>query len=75
MDNVAPYSGYPELILAEHEFSSAKAMNPVSSQAKVDQAFEMGEEAILTGRADGAQAAAIFAQQATTLLGASGVEG
>jgi multiple sugar transport system substrate-binding protein len=75
MDNVAPYSGYPELIQAEHEFSSAKAMNPESNQSKVDQAFEMGEEGILTGHDTGAQAAALFAQQATVLLGSANVEG
>lgn len=73
MDNVAPYSNYPELIQAEHEFSSAKAMNPESNQGKVDQAFEMGEEGILTGRDTAAQAASLFAQQATVLLGPGNV--
>ena len=75
MDNVAPYSGYPELIQAEQQFSTAKAMNPESNQGKVDQAFEMGSEAILTGRDSAAQAAALFAQQANVLLGSSNVEG
>jgi len=75
MDNVAPYSQYPELIQAEHEFSSAKAMNPESNQDKIDQAFEMGEEGILNGRDTPAQAAALFAQQATVLLGSGSVEG
>jgi multiple sugar transport system substrate-binding protein len=74
MDDVAPYSNYPELIQAEHEFSTAKAMNPESNQDKIDQAFEMGEEGILTGRDTGAQAAALFAQQATVLLGSGNVE-
>jgi len=74
MDDVAPYSNYPELIEAEHEFSTAKAMNPESNQDKIDQAFEMGEEGILTGKDTGAQAAALFAQQATVLLGSSNVE-
>jgi multiple sugar transport system substrate-binding protein len=75
MDSVAPYSNYPELIQAEHSFSSAKAMNPESNQAKIDQAWETAEEGILTGHDNGAQAAAIFAQQATTLVGSSGIEG
>jgi len=74
MDNVAPYSNYPELIAAEKSFSTAKAMNPESNQDKIDQAWTTAEEGILEGHDNGAQAAAAFAQQATVLLGSSNVE-
>ena len=75
MDSVAPYSSAAPLIQAEQGFASAKAMNPETNQDKVDQAFEMGSEAILEGKATGTQAAATFAQQATVLLGPGNVEG
>jgi hypothetical protein len=50
-------------------------MNPESNQDKVDQAFEMASTDVLEGRDTGAQAAALFAQQAKVLLGPSNVEG
>jgi multiple sugar transport system substrate-binding protein len=75
MDSVAPYSNSPQLLQAEQGFSSAKAMNPESNQDKVDQAFEMASTDVLEGRDTGAQAAALFAQQAKVLLGPSNVEG
>lgn len=74
MDNVAPYSQNPQLLLAEKGFSTAKAMNPETNQDKIDQAFETAEEGILEGHDNGTQAAAAFAQQANVLLGPGNTE-
>lgn len=74
LDNVAPYRGQTQLLNAEHLFSAAKAFKPESGQAQIDEAFERANEAILTGQANGDQAATMFAQQATQLLGPGKVQ-
>jgi multiple sugar transport system substrate-binding protein len=72
---IAPYNNHPQLILAQDEFPLAKSLPIENGQGQIDEAWEKAEDGILSGGMNGSQAAALFAQGATQLLGASHVEG
>jgi multiple sugar transport system substrate-binding protein len=74
IQNVAPYSGEPYLIAVEKELPSGKIFLPEPGTAKIQQAVGQATEAIISGQANGAQAANQFATTATQLLGSGQVE-
>jgi multiple sugar transport system substrate-binding protein len=71
--DVAPYKDSGPLVRSEPELAGAKVFQPTVGIAKIQQAVGEATEAIIQGKADGAQAAAKFADTATQLLGSDAV--
>ena len=74
IDGIAPYSGQPTLLDAEKKVQSSISFPTRPGQDQVAQAVGEATESILTGKLDGAGAAAAFAKNATDLLGPSMVQ-
>lgn len=74
LHNVAPYSNYPFLISAEEQLKTAHTFRAEAGQAQFVQAVGVATDGIITGKMTGAQAAQVFAQRATQLLGDKLVE-
>lgn len=74
IDGIAPYSGQPTLLDAEKKVQTSVSFPTRPGQDQVAQAVGEATESILTGKADGAGAAAAFAKNAADLLGPSMVE-
>lgn len=74
IDSIAPYSEQPTLLDAEKKVQSSVSFPTRPGQDQVAQAVGEATESILTGKLDGAGAAAAFAKNATDLLGPSMVE-
>ncbi len=72
--DLAPYSQNPKLLQAEQEFRIAKTFPPYPDQDQADEAWEKAEDGILDGGMTGSQAAGMFAQLATQLIGPSNVQ-
>jgi multiple sugar transport system substrate-binding protein len=72
--NVAPYSKQKVLVNAEKELATGRFFRPATGIVKIQQAVGKATEDILTGKADGKQAADEFATMATKLLGSNAVK-
>ncbi len=75
LDKVEPYASQSTLLDAEAKLTTSRSFPTVPGQDQVAQAVGEATESILTGKANGAQAASAFAKSATDLLGPSAVQG
>jgi multiple sugar transport system substrate-binding protein len=71
ISGLEPYSGEPSLLDAEEKLKTAVDAPEGDGADQVSQAAQNATEQILTGKADGAQAASAFASDAADLLGPS----
>ncbi|WP_207226168.1 ABC transporter substrate-binding protein [Microterricola gilva] len=69
IEDISPYAENEQLRAAEAEIENATPVPTADGVEKLSQAAQIATEGILTGKLDGAQAAAEFAKQATDLLG------
>ncbi|NEE01020.1 ABC transporter substrate-binding protein [Phytoactinopolyspora halotolerans] len=69
--DVAPYKDEPSLLDAEEKLKTSVAPPTGDGADQVSQAVQSATESILLGNADGAEAAAAFAEDAAELLGDS----
>jgi multiple sugar transport system substrate-binding protein len=74
IQTVEPYASAPYLIAMEKLLPSGRSFKPQVGIDKIQQAVGDATEQILLGKADGAAAAALFAQEASDLLGPDAVE-
>jgi len=72
--SVAPYSEMPFLIDAEQSLARGRSFQPRPGIDKIEQAVGEATEEIITGRMTGQEAADLFANSATSALGADQVK-
>ncbi|MDD7928326.1 ABC transporter substrate-binding protein [Microbacterium thalli] len=71
LDDVAPYSGEPQLLQAGEDLSNSVFVVTGDGADQISQAVATATELILSGSADGQQAYEAFVKDATELLGPS----
>jgi multiple sugar transport system substrate-binding protein len=74
IDGIAPYSSQRTLIETGKQLATSRSFPPRPGQDQIAQAVAEATEGILTGKMDGAAAAAAFADSAKELLGPDQVE-
>jgi multiple sugar transport system substrate-binding protein len=74
IDGIAPYSSQRTLIETGKQLATSRSFPPRPGQDQIAQAVAEATEGILTGKMDGAAAAAAFAESAKELLGPDQVQ-